>query len=291
MRQSFPIITLLLAAVAGAESAPPAAPAAGPSATHEVRDRASGQTMACACRASGQGRMTCDQCAPTAERPTIRVTGTQSSAPVWVEVIERTLGDARMRALLAELEIKANGYFVELAITCRNRPDDRRYVDSGLLMPQNPEVLARRIHGIVERECTKPTAEPAQETTWGGCPAEDDHDRNGLNRTATPKIRITARPDSHGDEWSRLRLDLVMDDLIYHCAQEFIIDPVSASGAGAEATFRANVTLVCANDPTRRAEFDTVVPEMNRGDFRRFIGKMLKRTCGLPATTASRGAR
>lgn len=247
--------------------------------------------MACACRASGQGSMACNQCAPTAERPTIRVTGTQSSAPVWVEVIERTLGDARMRALLAELEIKANGYFVEFAITCRNRPDDRRYVDSSLLMPQRQEVLARQIHGIVERECTKPTAEPAQETTWGGCPAEDDHDRNGLNRTATPKIRITARPDSHGDEWSRLRFDLVMDDLIYYCAQEFIIDPVSASGAGAEATFRANVTIVCANETHRRGEFDTGVDEMDAGVFRRYVGQELRRICRISATTARRGAR
>lgn len=249
MRTLISITTLLMAAVAGAQPAPPAAPAAGSNATHEVRNRGSGATELCACHASGPGTMACEQCTPVPQ-PSLRVTGQGMyvDAPdFWSDISSRLRGDPKVRAVLDDLEIKLDRLNLEFVIACRQAPADLQYVRPGISMPMQPDSLMRSIRGHVVQACatTPARAEPTSATTtWAGCPAQDEYDRAGYNRTANPKIRITARPDSHYDQWSELRLYLVMDDLIYHCARELLIDPESADGSGDRTVFRANVTLV-----------------------------------------------
>lgn len=314
MRTLVHITTLLMAAVAGAESAPTLPPAEDGPRPVELRDEIAGRRLVCSCRyTGGYASATCDRCAPKAIEPSqssIRILSVRNEfeRALWDRLLTDLRADETINKLTSQVGFQGHrvtgGEDPENAwlsfhaqFRCRNAPSgtDRfeRFIGNSL----SRSAIVAGLRAEAERVCGRSgrassvRADTEPQTTWAGCPAEDDYDRGGFNRTANPKIRITAQPDSHGDEWSRLRLDLVFDELIYRCSRELLIDPVSASGADDKATFRANVTLVCANDPTRRAEFDTVVPEMNRGDFRRFIGTMLKRTCGLPATTASRGVR
>lgn len=297
LRTFIPIVMLLCSAVAGAQPAPPAAVAAS-NATHEVRDIASGQRMICACRSSGENAVACDQCTAVS-LPSIRVTGKGKyveDRAYWTDLTERLRGDPKVRTVLGDLEIRLDDWKLEFVIACRQAPDNRQYVRPGISMPLLPDSLMSTIRGHVERACaaTSTTAapartEPASETTWAGCPLRDDYDRSGGQRSANRKIRIAALVRSHGDEWAALRQALIFDDLIYHCAKELLIDPEGADGSGDKATFRATVTLVCANDPKRRGEFDIGVGGMDAEVFRHFVGEQLRRICGISAATASRG--
>lgn len=284
LRTFLPIITLLIAAVAGAQPAPTQAPQG----THRITDLASGETQSCRCEVNDAQTITCRGCAALDTTiPTIRVTGQGLwvPAPVWSRVTERVQDDARARALLADLEIQVEGSNFEFAFTCRGKPDDRKFVRPGLTMPQTRDVLVRLIHDATERACAKVAVQQVEETTWGGCPAKDAYDRRGFQRTANNKIRLTAQPDSDPTQWAKLRDTLVSDDLLYHCSDELLIDPVSSSyGDGTAARFRASIVLTCANQPNRRGEFDTGSAEMDAGTLRRFVGKELRRICGITAT-------
>ncbi|MBI4434797.1 hypothetical protein HY635_03230 [Candidatus Uhrbacteria bacterium] len=315
MRRSYLlIITLLSAAVAGAQPAPtqprglnagtcngPNAPAECPSASRlvELHDPTLDRKMTCVCQYSDNGaNVTCERCTMVSSmpRPTIRVVprGKQTpaqkqDAAVWPEVIERFLNEGRARDLLGELEIRTDddGFGIEFVLTCRNKPNDRRYKSLGITMPQLRDPLVRVISEFVERECAPPA--PVGTNAWG-CPVADEHDRSQSNRTANPKIRLIARVNSRWSAWERLRLSLSSDELIYTCARELLIDPVNAEEmTGDEPTFRANVTLVCANDPTKREEFDNGAGGMGADVLRRWLHDKIKRACGLkPSAAASR---
>lgn len=303
------ITTLLLAAVAGAQPAREPVPAEDGPRPVELRDEIAGRRLVCSCRyTGGYAAATCEQCTPKATEPqrsSIRLLSVrnESERALWDRLLTDLRADETINELTSQVGLQGhrvtggedpeNAWFsFRASFRCRSAPsnaDRFERFDRGDL---SRSAIVAGLRAETERACRRSErADTEPQTMWAGCPAADDHDRGGSNRTANPKIRITATPDSHQDEWARLRLALVFDDLIYHCSRELLIDPVSASGTGERAGFRANVALICANDPTRRADFDTVIPEMNRGAFRRFIGEMLKRTCGLPATTASRGAR
>ncbi len=324
MRRSYLlIITLLIAAVAGAK--PPPKPAgerdAGacnkPNVSAEcgdalrivvLHDQALDRKVTCACRYSDDGaNATCERCTlqqsaatptPAVLQPSIRVVtrGEQTvaqkrDAAVWPEVIERFLSDGRARDLLGELEIHTEGFGIEFVLTCRDKPDDRRYRKSGITMPQVRDALVRNISDLVEREC----APPRTETVWAGCPVEDERDRAGLNRNATTKIRLSTPlvPTEERAAWYMLHRHLIWDEFVYRCSRELLIDPVGIDDAETDRPkYRVGITLVCANDPTKRGEFDNGAGAMEASVLRRWLNGEMKRVCGLsPTATASQRAR
>lgn len=297
---------LLNAAVAGAQPAPTSAPAEDGPRPVELRDEIAGRKLVCSCRyTGGYASVTCEQCRPEAAelpRSSIRMLNVrnESERALWDRLLVDLRADETINELTSQVgfqghrvtggEVPEDAWFsFHASFRCRNAPSNADHFERFVGNSLSRAAIVGGLRAEAERACRRSEqADTEPQTMWAGCPAQDDHDRGGAQRSANRKIRIAATPDSHQDEWTKLRLDLIFDDLIYHCAKELLIDPVSASGTGERATFRANVTLICANDPARRADFDTVIPEMNRGAFRRFIGEMLRRTCGLPTATASR---
>jgi hypothetical protein len=86
-----------------------------------------------------------------------------------------------------------------------------------------------------------------------------------------------------------LRDVLVWDELIYHCSRELLIDPLSVDDVESDhPKYRVDITLICANDATRRGEFDNGVGAMEAGVLRQWLRGEMKRVCGLTATTTAR---
>ncbi|MDO8622328.1 MAG: hypothetical protein Q7R80_03805 [bacterium] len=289
-RLSLPIITLLIAAAAGAT------PVFGPDQnTVTLHDQTRDRTMTCACTYSNDGaNATCERCAlettaVTPPRPLIRLVRRDSmNERFWNKVIAQSQDDASVRALLTDLEIQSDGSNFEFFFTCRRNSENRRYRPPDHSLPQLRDTLVLMIHNMAEREC----AETPHEITWAGCPI--DKDRSVLQRFApSSHIRISARPRSYPNAWARLRRDLLLDEFVYECSKELLIDPVDArSDRDGSVIFRANVTLICANDPARRAEIDDGMRGWERQAFRLFIRQEIKRVCGLKAAaTANRSAR
>lgn len=287
---------LFCSAVAGAQPTPTPPAEDGPRPV-ELRDEAAGRRLTCSCRyTGGYAAATCDQCTAVS-LPSIRVTGRGKyveDRAYWSDVSDRLRCDPKVRAVLGDLEIRLDGWNLEFVIACRQAPDDRQYVRPGVSMPMRSDIFTRLIRDHVEQTCatTSARAESTPETTWAGCPAQDDHDRGSAQRSANRKIRIATLVRSHRDEWVALREALVFDDLIYHCAKELLVDPESADGSGDKTVFRANIMLVCANEPQRRGEFDNGVGGMDAEVFRHYVGEQLRRICGIGGTaSAGRSAR